>query len=216
MLTDEFFARRFLTSLVLIIAVTGIGVYHAARWIGWNRSQWVRAGAVALACGVASSNVWAYFVDYASTHRWDDQYGPFYSTHRFVGPIVRDHVTPDTRVIFSRGIEDPWMITIYLTGVIDQSFDESETFMRLPRHFDGDDLERIEEFCSEDVPVVFLFRKRARKGLAREVIDICNTDEIVAADWPGDLVEEPGQRIVLTVRPMAEEGSSGSGEDPNS
>jgi hypothetical protein len=145
--------------------------------------------------------------------KWDDRYGPFYSTHRFIGPTVREQVTPETRVIFSGEVEDPWMITIYLTGIIDRSFDDHEAFWKLPKSPDGSDVEELKEFCSADVPFVFLFRKRARKGFVQEVIEICDADEVVTADWPGDLVKDPGQRIVLTMRPMAEEESSGSEED---
>jgi 4-amino-4-deoxy-L-arabinose transferase-like glycosyltransferase len=39
LLTDEFFARRFLTSLVLVVALTGIGAYEAIRRLGEERNR---------------------------------------------------------------------------------------------------------------------------------------------------------------------------------
>jgi hypothetical protein len=113
---------------------------------------------------------------------------------------VREHVTPETRMIFSDGVEDPWMITIHLTGIIDRSFNDTESFWKLPQLFDGSDVEELQEFCSEDVPVVFVFRKKARRRLAADVIEMCATHESVEADWPGDLVNKDERRRMLAKR----------------
>jgi 4-amino-4-deoxy-L-arabinose transferase-like glycosyltransferase len=204
LLTDEFFARRFLTSLVLVVALTGIGAYEAIRRLGWARNRRVRALVLLLAVGVAVCNLWSYFVGYASTPKWKQ--GPFWASQRWYGPLVRDHIRPETKIVFADDIEDLWTMTIHLIDIIDARI-YSPAVLRSPSDLDEAFLEELEDFCSVDAPVVFLFRIETSSEVIEEVRHRCGLKKIVPLPCPEGIVKYVERRLI-----MAKRAGGGGGE----
>jgi len=198
LVTDEFFARRFLTSLVLVVALTGIGAYEATRRLGHERNRTLRAFVLLVAIGVALYGLWSYFVHYASMPKWKQ--GPFFASQRWYGPMLREHVGPDTRIIFAYEIEDFWTMTLYLTDILDVRLG-NRAFLRLPRFYEELPLDEMESFCTADVPVVFLFRVETAAEIVDSVVELCNVTEIVPLPCcPDGLVKEVQRRVIIAKR----------------
>jgi 4-amino-4-deoxy-L-arabinose transferase-like glycosyltransferase len=203
LVTDEFFARRFLTSLVLVVAVTGIGAYEAIRRLGEEQNRRIRALVLLVAVGVAVSNLWSYFVDYASMPKWKQ--GPFFASQRWCGPIVREHVDPDTKIIFAYDVEDIWTITLYLTDILDLRLD-NPAFLRLPPSISDLRVDEVEEFCAVDVPIIFLFRIKTPSEIVEHVTQACELNEAVSFPWQEGLFKRPDQRLVVAKRVRSRNG----------
>lgn len=197
LLTDELFARRILTTLVLVVVVTGIGAYEAIRRLGEERNRGIRTLVLVLATGVVACNLWFYFVRYAALPKWKQ--GPFFATQRWYGPMVRNHIEPESRIIFAYEIEDSWTMTIYLTDIVDVHL-RNPAFLRLPRDLEDVLLEEVETFCAADVPVVFLFRVETPADIVDAVMDRCALDETVLLPCPEDLVKKIGRKILMAER----------------
>jgi len=202
-LTDEFFARRFLTSLVLVVALTGIGAYEAIRRLGEERNRRIRALVFLLTVGVVACNLWSYFVDYASMPKWKQ--GPFFASQRWCGPIVREHVDPDTKIIFAYNVEDFWTITLYLTDILDVRLD-NPAFLRLPRSISDLRLDEVENFCTADVPIIFLFRIETPSEIVDYVMQGCGMTEMVPLPRQEGLFKRPDRRLMMAKRVRGREG----------
>jgi hypothetical protein len=204
LLTDEFFARRFLTSLVLVVALTGIGAYQAVRRLGEARNRRICTLVLPLVVGVAACNLWSYFVDYAAMPKWKQ--GPFFASQRWLGPVFRDHVGPDTRIIFAHEIEDFWTMTLYLTDILDVRL-HNPAFLLLPRNLEENVVEEIENFCSTEAPTLFVFRIETPSETVDTVRRRCGLTEIVPCPCPDDIVKKTRRRLVMA---KTAEGRSGA------
>jgi len=194
---DEFFARRFLTSLVLVVAVTGIGAYGAIRRLGHERNRKIRALVFLLAAGVAACNLWSYFVNYASMPKWKQ--GPFFASQRWCGPMVREHVDPDTKIIFAYDVEDIWTITLHLTDILDLRLD-NPAFLRLHPSISDLRVDEVEHFCATEAPVLFLYRIRTPSEIVGQVMQGCGMTEVVSFPWQEGLVKKPDRRLIMAKR----------------
>jgi hypothetical protein len=203
LLTDEFFARRFLTSLVLVVALTGIGAYEAIRRLGEERNRSIRVLVSLLAIGVVTCNLWSYFVDYASMPKWKQ--GPFFSSQRWHGPMVREHIRPESKIIFANDVEDIWTMTLYLTDILDVRL-HNPAFLFLPSHFDEGVVEKIESFCSENTPIVFLFRIETPTEIVESVRERCDMTEIVPLHCPDGIVKDVRRRLIMAKRVQGRDG----------
>jgi hypothetical protein len=197
LLTDELFARRILTALVLVVALTGIGAYEAIRRLGEERNRRIRTLVLLLAVGVAACNLWSYFVAYASMPKWKQ--GPFFASQRWYGPMLRDHVGPETKIIFASDIEDIWTMTLYLTDILDVRL-HNPAFLYLPSHFDEGVVEQIEGFCADSAPMVFLFRVETPSEIHAGVIERCRMTEVVPLPVADGIVKKVQRRIIMAKR----------------
>jgi hypothetical protein len=197
LLTDELFARRILTALVPVVALTGIGAYEATRRLGQEGNRKVLVPVLLLALGVAACNLWSYFVGYASMPKWKQ--GPFFASQRWYGPLLREHIRPETKLIFAYEIEDSWTMTIYLTDIIDVHY-YSPAVLRSPSDLDEAFLEELEDFCSVDAPVVFLFRIETPDDVVREVRHRCGLTKIVPLPCPEGIVKKVERRLIMATR----------------
>jgi hypothetical protein len=195
--TDEFFARRFLTSLVLVVAVTGIAAYEAIRRLGHERNRKICTFVLLLVVGVAACNLWSYFVDYASMPKW--QQGPFFASQRWCGPMVREHVGPDTKIIFAYDVEDVWTITLYLKDILEVRLD-NPAFLRLPPSISDLRVDEVEDFCATEAPVLFLYRLRTPSEIVGHVMHGCGMTEVVPFPWQEGLVKKPDRRLMMAKR----------------
>jgi len=211
LLSTEMFARRILTPLVLVVALSGIGLYEIVRRLGLEGNERVRAAGLLLAISLAVWNMVSYFVVYAAQPKWEQ--GPFSAAHRWIGPQVRGLVDPSTRIIFTEGASDYWMVQLYITDLLDVS-EESPSFFYVPDQFDDTEMEEVSSFCVGDDPVLFIFRGFTPGVLVEEVIQRCHLDEVVPLDRPGDIYPGPERRFVLMQRSGECEIEAGSVEDP--
>jgi hypothetical protein len=198
LLSDEFFARRYLTSLVLAVALTGIGAYEATRRVGWDRNGLVRGAVLLLAIGVASSNVWFYFGAYASRPKWDQ--GPFSAAHRWVGAILRDEIDADSKMLFADEVGDPWSIELYLVGIVVVS-EQHPAVMRMYTEYDDRSSRQIESFCRTPDPIYFLSTIDTPQHVSDLVRRACDTTRRVPIEWPADIVPGDDMEIIVATRP---------------
>lgn len=197
LLSTEMLARRILTSLVLFVVLTGIGLYGAVRRMGLEATPWARSAAAVLVVAVTSWTLWSYFVVYAGQPKWKQ--GPFFAAHRWLGPRLEPQVDPGTRVVFARTVEDVWMLELHLVDDVATSNLE-QVFMQLPKRLRWDDLEDLREFCSGDDPVLFLYRLKTPLSVVRSVRRVCRLERHVDLRWPDDVVKEPRNRIIVLAR----------------
>jgi hypothetical protein len=154
--------------------------------------------------GVAVCNLWSYFVGYASTPKWKQ--GPFFASQRWYGPMVREHMSPDTRIIFAFDVEDFWTMTIHLIDIIDVRI-YNPAVLRSPSDLDEAFLEELEGFCSVDAPVVYLFRIETSSEVVEEVRHRCGLTKIVPLPCPEGIVKRVERRLI-----MAKRAGGGGGE----
>jgi hypothetical protein len=183
--------------LELVVAVSGIGAYEAIRRLGEDGNRRVRALVLSLAVGVAVCNLWSYFVGSASMPKWKQ--GQFFASQRWYGPMVRDHAGPDTKMVFASDIEDVWTMTLYLTDILDVRL-HKRAFLSLPSHVDEGVAERIESFCSESAPMVFLFRIETSTKIVEKLMQRCDMAEVVPLPVADGIVKKVRRRIIMAER----------------
>lgn len=156
-----------------------------------------------LVVGVAVCNLWSYFIDYATMPKWKQ--GPFFASQRWYGPMVREHVGLETKIIFASDIEDFWTMTLYLTDIFDVRL-HNPALLFLPSHFDEGVVEQIEGFCAESAPMVFVFRIETPAEIVANVREQCDLTEVVPLPVADGIVKKPRRRMILTKREYRRDG----------
>jgi hypothetical protein len=198
LLSDELFARRYLTSLVLAVVLTGIGAYEAVRRLGWDRSRVVMTTALLVAVGVVWWNLWSYFGTYASRPKWDQ--GPFSAAHRWVGTVLREEIDADSKVLFADEVGDPWSIELHLVDIVEIS-ERHPAVMRMFAEYDERSSRQIESFCRTPDRIFFLHTIDTPPAIVELVTRACDTTFMVPIEWSDSIVEDDFQKIIVATRP---------------
>jgi hypothetical protein len=98
-------------------------------------------------------------------------------------------------------------MTLYLTDILDVRL-HNPAYLTLPSYFDEGVVERIEDFCSESAPVVFLFRIETPTEIVDNVMDRCGMTEVVPLPVADGIVKKVQRRMILAKRAGLQDGET--------